>query len=88
MENLNKAIKSGFITLSYHKNAPMCDIANVIKSTDKAVQISLEHINKNVWIPKSAFEFNEYFFSIKPWFKRKLSNPENKHVCIALGVLA
>lgn len=89
MESLTKAIENGFMAFSYHKNAPMCEIANILDHTEKALKVRLEHNTREVWLPKSALEAIDQgmAFTVKPWFKRMMNKPENKYTCKALGVL-
>jgi formiminotetrahydrofolate cyclodeaminase len=87
MNELQQQIDKGNFNFVFHSNAPMCETANVVKQTEKAVQINLDGIEKTIWLPKAALEFKNFAVTVKPWFKKVLQKPENRFQCIALGVL-
>lgn len=76
MKTINEAIKEKSISFMYHKNAPCIDFLEVVKETEKAVCVKHSEVNKNTWLPKSAFEAIDFYgvthFTLKSWFKSKL----------------
>ena len=82
---IEKCIEQKFIPFTYWKNAPACDILNIIETTEKAILIEHEEVGKKLWLPKSVFEPTQYgAFTIKKWFKSKLNNYQQKalHVMV------
>lgn len=69
---LNEQIKRGYILFSAHANAPACDILEIVKETEKAIQVEHEETKKTTWLPKSALiEGQHGSINLKKWFKNK-----------------
>ena len=86
MTNLQKSIEATFFNFAYHSNAPLSCILDIIKETEKAIQVTNSENNKTIWIPKKALDYdeNKMVWTVKKWFKNKIYIDNYK--LIALGV--
>lgn len=90
METENKikeAVQNGNFVFTYHSNDPFPLTADILKETNKALNIKIESTNKTIWIPKSALVFENYSFTVKQWFKKALIKENNNYKFKALGVM-
>ncbi len=86
-EVLNKAIKDGYFTFQFHTNNPFITTLNIIKETEKAIQVEHDEYKNKIWLPKSALICDKIgVFTLKKWLKNKLLKTQDVYQLNALGV--
>lgn len=84
---LTKAIKEGTFTFQFHTNNPFMTTLNVIKETEKAIQVQNDEYKNKIWLPKSALVCDKIgVFTLKKWLKNKLLKTQDTYQLNALGV--
>lgn len=94
MTRLEQEIKKGIVTFSTHKNSPSASILEVIKETEKAVQVKHDETKKTVWLPKSSLEEIDLTkgtkypaFTLTKRFRMYLKSRYENYPFYALGIV-
>lgn len=77
IKDIKKELEKGFFLYVTCKNSPCTDIAKILKQTEKAVCIEIEHyFFGSVWVPISALEidFSGLALTLKTWFRKSISD--------------
>jgi hypothetical protein len=74
---------NGFVNVAWSRLDPSCNSVDVLKETDKAVQLKTG--NCVAWFPKSAFKIDKYGTALEvcQWFKAKMTRYQMKAIGFA-----
>ena len=87
MQTLNEAIKDGYFTFQFYTNTLNIVMLNVLKETEKAIQVEHEHNKKKTWLPKSGLTAQKNGgFTLKKWLKDAILKEHNIYKMNALGL--
>ena len=72
VKSIKTELEKDFFSYSTHKDAPSCIILDIIKRTEKAIQVKNTALDSTCWIPKSALQVDNCGISLtlKAWFKK------------------